>query len=547
MHPCRKHTNVLGLSWDEYWPVVQRIADQMAEDNRAAGIPAVKTVDGQYDPEYPPCPTATAPNESEASFHRDFTKFAHWLATKAKEPFQQLLNILRPRAPRQAGRRRQVTRMCHKPTGFKKHSGRKPDRSKRSSAQIAGKSTVQAAISPISNAPPENLAAQNQIGDFLALAVHDPKGLLRWSVDTDRVSLYSSTVAASTCEQVNWPSIEERADAVPSSDSTTFVIEETTAFYLLARTDGELFARRVVVHVRSDSDDEAHSWSPLESHHDAMSEKNVVIWRPEPAAEMLTPVSWHAGPSVSLSASRVVAFDNESVRFSWDVRNASCAQRTFGASHTRLAPDTSQNSGTAVVGGWTMQSFAPPCQKVGSGSDTITHASPQIYGQTIWAENPSGPLIRGAHAYFVRSPAFRGNYSTRVNAIRHAIRDIVTRLKRGCIVNDKSLDTSVPAFRDKRLDRRAFYSRLLAEFENLHLLTFECVDFAKDSDNYYGRFTDRSNTIQLGWSPNRQPYLPYVILHELCHKAGFHSSLLPYYSRASIENQTHQVSGICYP
>ena len=67
--------------------------------------------------------------------------------------------------------------MYHKMTSPKEQSGRESDRSKRSSAQKAGKSTSQAAISQISSAPPENLPAQNQIGDFLALAVHDPKGL----------------------------------------------------------------------------------------------------------------------------------------------------------------------------------------------------------------------------------------------------------------------------------------------------------------------------------------------------------------------------------
>lgn len=130
--------NLLGLSWEEYSPVVHRLAEQLINDRRGPSLAASSSRSGQpqgqgdppsapstvaeagagSDPSTggaaPAIPSVTVPATAVADddagvpadatatkFQRAFKDFTRWLATDAKESFAQLLAIrsARPRAP----------------------------------------------------------------------------------------------------------------------------------------------------------------------------------------------------------------------------------------------------------------------------------------------------------------------------------------------------------------------------------------------------------------------------------------------------------------
>ena len=90
------NNSILGLSWEEYYPVVQAIAEQFTKD-RDELFPALEP-----DPQSQVgVPISAAPHSTSSTARKEFTKFCNWLQANASEAFGKLLNLraARPRAP----------------------------------------------------------------------------------------------------------------------------------------------------------------------------------------------------------------------------------------------------------------------------------------------------------------------------------------------------------------------------------------------------------------------------------------------------------------
>jgi hypothetical protein len=152
-------------------------------------------------------------------------------------------------------------------------------------------------------------------------------------------------------------------------------------------------------------------------------------------------------------------------------------------------------------------------------------------------------------------PQFTGvAIPTRMSFVRATLKEIDQKLRYGCIYNDTALDSTVPAFKDGHLSRTQVWSRLLAELQNMKLITFLIEDLKGTSQeiqntspaSWQGYAT--GNQITLRWKVDLSLMpSPYAIMHELVHKCGFHDALLPYYSHSEIEDQTDTVASTCYP
>ena len=96
--------NILGLTWEQYSPLVHRIAEQWIQQRQPAafsleGSPAGTAAFRS------PSDTVSPPEDPEdgstSTFKRAIKDFGHWLATEAAEAFSELLTLraILPRSP----------------------------------------------------------------------------------------------------------------------------------------------------------------------------------------------------------------------------------------------------------------------------------------------------------------------------------------------------------------------------------------------------------------------------------------------------------------
>lgn len=387
---------------------------------------------------------------------------------------------------------------------------------------------------------------------------------IRWQVNADEVVLWQSPIAPLSLEPEDWTHIGHHGKTVETSGQIEMPLKQTTAFYLVARSARGMRGLKVINELATAKPVvKPTTWSPQSQYLSLMRDRSVAIWTPErsrPLWETLIPQlkslattaeTWNAGPSATLSAVPHVIFEDEAATLSWSIANANCASMGHTTHRTRLHADTSNISGTKPDGGGFGAGATPSCWlQNGSGSWIVM---PQVtYGPShlrAWlrAESPIGaPVEQWRWIDLLSVPKFKGASAQRQTDIRNAIRDIDDRLRAGCIYNDAALDSQVDAFKKGYLNRKQFWFRLVAELQNIGLVTFACND-VPDNKWGAGHWTDYTNEIVLEWSPSHTPYLKYVILHELCHKVGFNGSLLVHYSKNDIETQAHLVSGACYP
>ena len=92
--------NILGLSWEQYSPLVQQIAEELIRERRR--VVSRRAQDTQASSSIAPMVSnSDSEDGSRAKFKRSITGFGHWLATQATEAFTQLVNLraTRPRPP----------------------------------------------------------------------------------------------------------------------------------------------------------------------------------------------------------------------------------------------------------------------------------------------------------------------------------------------------------------------------------------------------------------------------------------------------------------
>ena len=382
--------------------------------------------------------------------------------------------------------------------------------------------------------------------------------VLRWSVEgAEEVALWAEPGAPVPAEAVDWEAISEFGERVELAVEIPLPVEETTTFYLVAKAPLGMAGTAVVVEVLEEVE-------PLEPEEWTSQRHSPKAWitppaipassamlsqvKPASAAASYSGLASPAPPRISISVSPRVIFTNGSATLSWNITNA----KEFGyceSRHVTFMAPASTFSGTRITGGAVGSGCTPPLQRGFSGTYTIRPPSQAGHRrESFYATNASGQSSTAEEWVDILSiPRFQGCNASRERDIRHALLDIDQHLRTGCIYNDTGLDKTVAAFKKGQLSREGVWWNLLAQLQNLHLVTFKCNNVT-DRQWVAGRWWDFSNTINLNWSPSHTPRLEYVILHELIHKVGFHSGLYRYgYSKAQIENQAHAVTSACYP
>lgn len=390
--------------------------------------------------------------------------------------------------------------------------------------------------------------------------------VLRWNVeDAEEAILWKSTVLPSAPEPLDWWRISELGEAVKFVDEVELTPDETTAYYLVAKTPtGMRGVRSVVEVVEEEGKPTPEIWKPQKRILKGMNEKAHLGWIERPdrpsQSDIITQFElalrmaekWFGAPppTIKVSANPEVIFEDESSLLSWDISNANCAESTLTTSMTRMVTKNAGISGTKVTGGGHGAGGMPPCALSMKGNWNI---SGQLLGSHhievhISARNAIAKSAAASQWVDILSiPTFTGACTAaRQTAIRNAIKDIDENLRNGCIYNNSALNTKVAAFKAGHLNRIVFWARLLAELQNIGLDTFNCKD-VKDTDWGAGHWATYTNEIILEWSPSYTPLLEYVILHELIHKCGFNSDLYKFgYSKNDIENQAEAITCACY-
>ena len=396
-----------------------------------------------------------------------------------------------------------------------------------------------------------------------------------WNAEwAEEVRLWKSPVLPFAAEPLDWVRILELGEPVDRAGEMELMPEETTAFYLVARSFAGMRARRFIVEVVTERFEQtAELWRPAELYLGKMEDRSHVGWLQSTVdlrrIDSARFESWmrmgemwsgkSSPPGISLTLMPQVIFVGESTLLSWNISNANCADKSVTQYFTSLKAQAGAISGTVPAGGGFGAGGMPVCalSKWMSGSENISGMpfGPRNEWHHFNAKNALGKSATTSRWIDVLSvPQFKGNSTPkRIAAIKKAIKTIDKKLRDGCIYNDTGLDKTVAAFKDGHIDRRAFWARLLAELQNLKLVTFNCKDVS-DKNWGAGHWADYTNEIILEWSPSHTPYLEYVILHELIHKCGFNGNLLKYYAKytkspneTGVENQAHKVTGACIP
>jgi hypothetical protein len=267
---------------------------------------------------------------------------------------------------------------------------------------------------------------------------------------------------------------------------------------------------------------------------------------------IIPPINPFPPPSIDISLTPQVIFEDENATLSWDIANATCATLSYQEEAHFLLPDLTQISGTKADGGSYGSGGSAKCdlERVdswtfeGSGyrqSHITFYFDASSY---LWIIRRTVERHRTTWLDILSVPTFKGNATPeRVSQIRDAIKTIDTTLRNGtCFGNNPDLNATIPVFANKQIDQAQLAAQLLIALQNMKLITFSVTDAAVAN----GHWHEYTNEIQIDWAPGI--YLEYIIFHELLHKYAFNSQLFTYgYSVADIEGMGHAIAGTCFP
>jgi hypothetical protein len=411
---------------------------------------------------------------------------------------------------------------------------------------------------------------------------------LRWHVDgAEEVMYWASPYEPIDLVPLSWVQIAELGGRVEPKGEIVVRPDRTAPYYLLARS--ALGARGEVVVIRVRPDPAPTPTEPrfecrpgpavLQRMEDHPLRIRPEPWRrPEPAtvadrvADLVRSLAppWFGPPGGMVTLGLPVVTANPPVIFtdetpptvSWITSGANCITSGMGLYKGVLLPvppaqpDTDPAfswSGTAEDGGSIGSAGSPGCSLPASGQIALPKdflAPPYGPGHYTWGVTATGASGQGASAgaWFdiLPIPTFTGAATPpRIALVRSYLKDIDQKLRSGGILSDATLDTTVAAFKDKRLNKYDVWRRLLEEIQNLQNLVFQCGDNPTGGG---GHWADFSNTIWLDWNAKTGAGpSDYALLHELVHKCGFNGRLLAWYSHDQIEDQADLVASSIYP
>lgn len=399
--------------------------------------------------------------------------------------------------------------------------------------------------------------------------------VLKWNAkEAEETILWKNTVVSPA--HVDWLQISQLGEKVRPQNEIKLALEQTTAFYLAARNHRGWSAKRIVVELKEKkAQPKGEMWDRNlpERFAKRMEKKSDGEPTPVIVAQIgthqieqafkhireprMVPLSGGLPPLINMSVSSEVIFQDESSTISWDIKNADVSSLSIGGYETVLIPN-GDSSGVKHNGGGYLSSGYPPVQGDWNGSEKINGTFFKTYQEFyVGISSIGGGVTSTADVWMDRlyTPNFGGNGSTpsRIKEIRDALRDIDKRLHYGCIYWDTYLDTTLPAFKNKHLNRIDFYTLLRDVVLNISIVTFNCQDLP-DSDygpppkHGTGDFADYDSQVHLNWFPSHTPNVLYVVLHELIHKCGFNIDLMMKgnYTHDQIEDMAFYVGDVCF-
>jgi len=235
---------------------------------------------------------------------------------------------------------------------------------------------------------------------------------LRWNVkEAKEATLWESTVLPSAPEPLDWMRISQLGEKVKSADEMELTPEETTAYYLVAKTPLGMSGRRIVVEVVVEEKPipEPEIWEPEERFLERIEERSHVAWiegPARPAPSVIAELAWRLAeqwvlldgpgpglpPLITISINPQVIFEDESAVLSWTIANANCATGGVGMQQTFMVAWAADYSGTKMDGGGWGAGGMPPCALPMSGSWNIASKpfGARHEWHSIWADNAMG-------------------------------------------------------------------------------------------------------------------------------------------------------------
>lgn len=338
--------------------------------------------------------------------------------------------------------------------------------------------------------------------------------------------------------RIQWAQLEQRGEKVALQAKATFTPKVTTTYTLAGVRQGGICYQCVTIDVLTEP---AQTPKPITWYDDPDHWYREEMLYYALACPILRP------PTIDLTLRDRTLYLDEDNRLEWRIRCAAYVEMWGDFLRFDLVEDLARRSGTrllSVSGGGFMRPFLPLKDNIAvtpflglSGQNSWTINAKSLVG--FWANATVG----GAwlpHANFEGCDVL-----DRQQKIEQALPGLCEKLLDGCIIDNRALDRDVRAFRERRLTRPEVWQGLLAQLENLNLITFKCVDVS-DAEWRGGRFVEYGNVIEIQWSPSFEPNLPYVILHELLHKVAFNGDLLRFYPESEIEEQAQLVATSCF-
>jgi hypothetical protein len=361
-----------------------------------------------------------------------------------------------------------------------------------------------------------------------------------WEVSgAEEVRIWHTDTRAGTPEPLNWFGVFEAGEPVPPSGERELVIDEDTAVFVVVRAGARIQGERAVAEVdhekRRPVDEPGcdptpgmHEKMEMQPHRFA-SGMDRLRALPDGWDWLAFEGLWSAPPappSITMTAPSPVIFTDESSTVTWNVTDTNCVTTGETMTITRLVADPTDPSGSKYDGGAWGSGWTVSCGGGNPGSRTVQGSRGQRHTVLhVHASNAVGKS--GAKSQWVDTlaiPKFDGNATPARKAwIRATLKKIDAKLREGRVVSDGYLDTTVKAFKKGCLTRQGVWARLLAELQNLDLVTIKCED-TQDKSKPTASWQTYSGLIYLRWRQGIGPS-EYALCHELVHKVGFHQGL----------------------
>lgn len=361
---------------------------------------------------------------------------------------------------------------------------------------------------------------------------------IAWDVsESDEVRLWYTDMRP-TEPDLDWFGVFEAAEPVAVRGERELSVESDTTVFIVARAGSEIRGERLLIETEKTVErlGDKPGCDPSEMIVQKMVSAPHMSDRSELMMRRMVPweaFEWFdlwdappAPPAITINAPNPVIFTDESTTVTWKVADTNCVSTGESIHITGLVPDPTNPSGSKYDGGGWGSGWSIGCGGGNPGSRTLQGAQGKRHALIhVHASNAAGKSgAKSQWADVLGIPKFEGNATASRQAwVRATLKKIDTELRKGRVLSDGYLDSTVKAFKKGCLTRKGIWSRMLAELQNLDITLIKCED-TQDKTKAAATFETYTGRIFLRWKPTTMPS-EYALCHELAHKAGFHSGL----------------------